>query len=216
MNKSEDMEKTEERLKSETRNRIFKIAAELFSRDGFYKVSVREICEAAGVTKPVLYYYFKDKDALLDALVAETLLISEKLKAKYFKPDANFLEILRATPLIYIEFIKDYKHFINFSSFLHVMNVPESIEKELTAEEEKTMAEIIGFFRKGQAEGYIKDDENFWELALSFFGPINFIVIHLVKRNVAIEKVADELNNWVEFWIKHHIKVDIQYGAVHE
>lgn len=209
------MDRTEERLKSETRNRIFKTAAELFSRDGFYKVSVREICEAAGVTKPVLYYYFKDKDALLKALVEETFIISERLKTKYFRTSADFIEILRATPLIYIEFIKDYKHFINFSSFLHVMNVPENLEKELAAEEEKTMAEIIEFFRKGQTEGYIQNDENLWELSLSFFGPLNFIVIHMVKRDVPLEKVAGELNNWIEFWIKHHIKSEIQYGAVH-
>lgn len=210
------MEKAEEHLKSETRNRIFKIAAELFSRDGFYKVSVREICEAAGVTKPVLYYYFKDKDALLKALVEETFNINEKLKAKYFKPEAKFIEVLRATPFIYIEFIKDYKHFIKFSSFLHVMDVPDTIEKTLTSEEEKTMEEIMDFFRKGQEEGYIHQDENVWDLALSFFGPINFIVIHLVKRNVALDKITDELTRWVEFWIKHHTNKEIQYGVMHE
>lgn len=46
------------------RSRIMLEAARLFTRKGFAATSVREIVEAAGVTKPTLYYYFKSKDHL--------------------------------------------------------------------------------------------------------------------------------------------------------
>ncbi len=46
------------------RGRIMLEAARLFTRKGFAATSVREIVEAAGVTKPTLYYYFKSKDDL--------------------------------------------------------------------------------------------------------------------------------------------------------
>jgi AcrR family transcriptional regulator len=39
-------------------------ALELFTRYGYSASSVREICQTAGVTKPVLYYYFKSKEGL--------------------------------------------------------------------------------------------------------------------------------------------------------
>ena len=39
-------------------------ARELFARKGYSGTSVREIVAAADVTKPVLYYYFRNKEGL--------------------------------------------------------------------------------------------------------------------------------------------------------
>ena len=44
-------------------------AMELFSQRGYDAVGVREVVEAAGVTKPTLYHYFECKRGLLDALL---------------------------------------------------------------------------------------------------------------------------------------------------
>jgi AcrR family transcriptional regulator len=46
-------------------------ALRLFAARGYDAVSVREIVEAAGVTKPTLYHYFGSKRGLLDALLRE-------------------------------------------------------------------------------------------------------------------------------------------------
>lgn len=48
----------------ENRERILLAAAALFADKGYAGTSVREIVEAAGVTKPTLYYYFKNKEDL--------------------------------------------------------------------------------------------------------------------------------------------------------
>ena len=42
-------------------DRILKKALELFSEKGYDATSVREICEAAGITKPTLYYFYGSK-----------------------------------------------------------------------------------------------------------------------------------------------------------
>lgn len=44
--------------------RILREAIRLFGRNGYAATSVREVVEAAGVTKPTLYYYFKNKEDL--------------------------------------------------------------------------------------------------------------------------------------------------------
>lgn len=49
---------------SEARNRLKAAALELFTKKGFAATSVREIVTSAGVTKPVLYYYFRNKEGL--------------------------------------------------------------------------------------------------------------------------------------------------------
>jgi TetR/AcrR family transcriptional regulator len=47
-------------------------AAELFAEKGYAATSTREICEHAGITKPVLYYHFGSKEQLLESLVEDT------------------------------------------------------------------------------------------------------------------------------------------------
>lgn len=48
-----------------TRQRLCEAAYDLFYREGFARVGVDAVAEAAGVTKRTLYYYFDSKDALL-------------------------------------------------------------------------------------------------------------------------------------------------------
>jgi len=44
---------------------------ELFAENGYAATATREICERAGVTKPVLYYHFESKDQLYRKLIEE-------------------------------------------------------------------------------------------------------------------------------------------------
>jgi AcrR family transcriptional regulator len=46
------------------KSRVLYAAADLFANRGYTGTAVREIVELAGVTKPTLYYYFKNKEDL--------------------------------------------------------------------------------------------------------------------------------------------------------
>ncbi|KAF0220271.1 MAG: TetR family transcriptional [Geobacteraceae bacterium] len=46
------------------RDRLLNVALQLFAQKGFESTSVREIASAAEVTKPTIYYYFKNKEGL--------------------------------------------------------------------------------------------------------------------------------------------------------
>ena len=50
-------------------DRILLSALELFSSKGYDATSVREICAAAGITKPTLYHFYKSKEGVYRALV---------------------------------------------------------------------------------------------------------------------------------------------------
>jgi AcrR family transcriptional regulator len=54
-----------------TRERILRAASDLFGRQGFSRVSMRMVALAAGVTKPALYYYFRDKESLFEECLAD-------------------------------------------------------------------------------------------------------------------------------------------------
>lgn len=46
------------------RERLLRGATEIFTRRGYAGTTVREIVAAAGVTKPALYYYFRNKEGI--------------------------------------------------------------------------------------------------------------------------------------------------------
>ncbi len=57
--------------------RILEVAKGLFTRRGFSNVAIRDICRAANVTAPTVYYYFRNKEALFDAVVRESVNMTE-------------------------------------------------------------------------------------------------------------------------------------------
>lgn len=54
-------------------DRILLKALALFSEKGYDATSVREICEAAGVTKPTLYHFYGSKEGVYRAIVEGAL-----------------------------------------------------------------------------------------------------------------------------------------------
>jgi TetR/AcrR family transcriptional regulator len=58
-----------QRESQDKRGELLERAMELFAARGYDAVGVQEIAEAAGVTKPTLYYYFGNKEGLLRALL---------------------------------------------------------------------------------------------------------------------------------------------------
>ena len=51
--------------------RLFEVAAQLFTERGFSGTSLQDIADAMGISRPALYYYVDSKEALLDRLAEE-------------------------------------------------------------------------------------------------------------------------------------------------
>jgi AcrR family transcriptional regulator len=70
---------------NEAETKLLESALSLFSERGYEGTSIREIIEGAGVTRPVLYYYFENKEDLFTRLVEEKFseLVSEIEQVKY-------------------------------------------------------------------------------------------------------------------------------------
>jgi len=61
------------------RHRLLAAATELFTQRGYAATTVREIVGAAGVTKPVLYYYFRNKEGIYLELMRQAFAKLEEL-----------------------------------------------------------------------------------------------------------------------------------------
>ncbi len=55
------------------KDEIIAHAKRLFRQKGYAGISINEIVEAAGITKPTLYYYFKDKESLYSSVMNSLL-----------------------------------------------------------------------------------------------------------------------------------------------
>lgn len=75
---------------------ILDCAAELFSQKGFAATSLQDVATALGMSRPALYYYVSNKDALLEKLVEnQSRRDARALKAIQRKRDAGPEEKLR-------------------------------------------------------------------------------------------------------------------------
>jgi TetR/AcrR family transcriptional regulator len=61
------------------RRKLLEAAIDLFDRKGYAPTSVSEIVKAAGVTKPVLYYYFRSKEGIFLELMQEGVACFEEI-----------------------------------------------------------------------------------------------------------------------------------------
>lgn len=59
------------RPSTDARERLCRAACELFAEKGYAATSVREIVARAKVTKPVLYYYFRNKEGIFAGMLEE-------------------------------------------------------------------------------------------------------------------------------------------------
>ena len=79
-------------LQNNARERLLETATELFAEKGYASASVREIVEKAGVSKPVLYYYFKSKEGLFYAILEWAAEVQQEILNEIFKTRGTVLE----------------------------------------------------------------------------------------------------------------------------
>ncbi len=71
--------------REKTRNTILDVALELFATRGFSGTSISLIAEKAGISKGLIYHYFKNKQALLKAILETGLSTIEETIERVFQ-----------------------------------------------------------------------------------------------------------------------------------
>ena len=87
------------------REKILSITAKVIANEGLDAVSIRHICDKAGVKAPTVYYYFNDKDGLIDSVLMLAYKRYTKKQLEYVKDDAPLLALVKSWD-IFFEFIE--------------------------------------------------------------------------------------------------------------
>jgi AcrR family transcriptional regulator len=77
------------------REQILTAAEHLFAEHGYERVTVRDVGEAAGVTHPLIYYYWDSKRGLLGAVLERNQQRVRSLVAQQSDPRETVLAIIR-------------------------------------------------------------------------------------------------------------------------
>ncbi len=137
------------------------MAKELFTKRGFSNVAIRDICKAASITPPTVYYYFKNKEALFDAVVREsvslaefiTLLRNECEKAK--EPKSQIRAFIRT-------YLNSFpKERLNVGLYVRHSTELDSVGRNtLFAELGRIQSLLTGIIRKGMSAGVFRETDS--------------------------------------------------------
>lgn len=154
-------------------------ALTLFSQRGYDAVSVREIVEVAGVTKPTLYHYFSSKRGLLDALVKREagLLLARVLPAVDYHGD--LVLTLESTVRAYFEFAREHSVFYRFHLACYFSPPESEANQAMRPFIDQQTAMLENLFMRA-AENHVNLRGKQGCLAVSLLGEINALIgLHL-------------------------------------
>ena len=164
---------------TDIRERILRVATRLFATHGYGSTSVRQIVEAAGVTKPTLYYWFKNKETLFEEIVQHHVDRVEQLLEEALAADTDTAG--RLTGLVE-------------AMFAGVRDEPDVVRLLMTAhhrpEEGQPTVDLLWLhmakieilerlFAEGIARGELRSDLSPNTLVMAFLGTVN---LHMASR----------------------------------
>jgi len=144
------------------RHALLRAGINLFAEKGYAGSSVREIVSLAGVTKPVLYYYFQSKEglfqAILDSAAAEQEVI---LKEALEKPGTTLERIVHLYRRIYQGLMENLQLFklINHLFFGPPQDAPRYDIERFHRRMVEVIKEIyLGGLRQGEVRAIDPDE----------------------------------------------------------
>lgn len=173
------------------KERLMASAIDLFCEKGYHATSVREIVERAGVTKPVLYYYFKNKDGLFSSLIAETMnAFREDVKAACEAEAETFADRLRLIRAAFLEGVATNPQLVRFMDAVTFSGQFDELY-DLQSDWQENLDRIVTAFRAARDNGEISDEFPVESVAQSFIG---MIVNQMRLRVYMPETLAEEVD----------------------
>ncbi|MEW6238888.1 MAG: TetR/AcrR family transcriptional regulator [Candidatus Omnitrophota bacterium] len=185
----------------DTKEQISRAATKIFAFQGFDGASIREIADAAGVTKPVLYYYFKNKEDLYIWLIRDAYDFLLKHLKEIIDGEGDFHQKLKKLHQAYLDISSQYEdttRLLFSAAFAPRRSAPAIDIMEL----ERVHIDILKvFFEKGIESGAIQNISP-EEAVYHFFGSLNvYIMYRLLQGRPYPENLAEKLNRYVLYGI---------------
>ena len=163
---------------NETKRAILKAALRQFAEHGYPGASVQKIVDEAKVTKPTLYYYFKSKAGLYQALLDWAYNERYSLMQKAVEGKRTLETQLVAILTSMFEFLKENRDLMRIA-FATAFAAPGELPPNLNYLEkgQRNFELIHGLIKEAQARGELTPKFSSDELARGILGNFNLQVM---------------------------------------
>jgi len=186
-----------EEATADKKQRIMEVAARLFADKGFDGVSVREIAEEADVTKPVIYYYFKNKQDLFQSLLDTAFAHVSTMHEEIYREDRPVGEKLRMLIRGHFQFCQENPDVVKllFDDMRERISDKSLDSKSQDLTHKNRFRRISEFIRDGQQQGVFREGVDAVKVGMLFIGTTNMFILYQLHsdKNVISSAVADEL-----------------------
>ncbi|GFZ30145.1 TetR family transcriptional regulator [Clostridium zeae] len=137
------------KLPQERQSQIINSALKVFSKASYYQTSTLEIAREAGISKGLLFYYFKNKKELYLFLYEYCVkLVIEELDENRSVEERDFFEILLNSQRLKCKLMKKYRYIYEFIVKVYKENDEEVIEDIVRFSEPLINYNYKNFFEK--------------------------------------------------------------------
>ena len=171
-------------LESGTRERLLETASHLFAEKGYASTSVREIVARAGVSKPVLYYYFQSKEGLYYALLKWGAEVQKKIIADVFEAPGTVQDRI---VFLYRRIYEEIQAYQGLYAMIHglIYGPPQGAPAYDFPNYHRQMFDAVKrICFEGLASGEIKKADA---------DEVAFLVLSLIDFSLNLEKIQPEL-----------------------
>ena len=201
---------------ADTKERILLTALQLFARDGYEAVSVRNIAEELNMTKGALYRHYKNKRDIFDCIVERMIQLDAQRAREYHMPDEGYDTKPDAYENTTLQSIQTYT--IEQFRFWTEDEFASRFRKMLTLEQYRSeeMAELYSqcivagpvaymedLFRELMKKGILKED-NPKQLAVEYYAPL-FLLINMCDKMDETEEFVEILSNHTKRFMENHV-----------
>lgn len=176
------------------RERILEEALKLFYKKGYESVSVQEIADASGITKPTLYYYFKSKRGLLDSLLEERMLPCNEI----FPDTKGVYETREIFEETLVQLVRDYIKVADASKESYFL----MLTLFYAAEDSESHMAVLPYFRQHlkllcntleNATQYLNlEGRSVEQIASGFWGFLNMMILVHYSRERTLSEMTNE------------------------
>ena len=199
----------------DTKEKILLTALQLFARDGYEAVSVRNIAEELGITKGALYRHYKNKRDIFDSIVDRMIQIDAQRAKEYQMPVEQYDEMSESYANTSWENIEKYTieqmKFWTEDSFALLFRRMLTLEQYRNAEMAELYSQCIvegpvsyleDLFRELTKKGVLKE-ENPGLLAVEYYAPL-FLLISMSDKKGENEDYVEILRNHTKQFIQSY------------
>jgi AcrR family transcriptional regulator len=167
---------------SDTRQLLLRAALKHFANSGYAATSVQHIVDDARLSKPALYYHFKDKAGLFQALVHEAHDARYRVLCAAAESHAGIRARLAAALTGLFAYFRENRELMRIS-FATMFAAPGEVPEDAACTEkcERNFEFVHSLMKAAQKKGELDPRFDAQEMAFGFYGLANFYLVgHLV------------------------------------